>query len=405
MNRTVMMALVIIFLDAIGIGIIMPVLPALLREFVGKANVAENYGVLLALYAMMQVIFAPLLGRWSDRIGRRPVLLLSLLGATLDYALMATASVVWVLYLGRLIAGITGATGAVAASTIADVTPEESRTHWFGMMGACFGGGMIAGPVIGGFAGQLSVQAPFMFAAAINGLAFLVSLFILHETHNANQVSDEIKNETINETTSSIREMISPLSGLLVVFFIIQLIGQIPATLWVLFGEERFAWDGVMVGVSLAVFGLTHALFQGLAAGFIAKHLGEQRAIVVGILADGCGLLLLAVITQSWMVWPVVLLLACGGITLPALQGIISVRVGQVAQGQLQGLLTSLTHLTGVIGPLIFAFLYSATHESWNGWVWIVGCGLYVVALTILRFFYPGRAAHPKNQSNSQPFL
>ncbi|GJA47737.1 hypothetical protein KAM346_40260 [Aeromonas caviae] len=112
MNRTVMMALVIIFLDAIGIGIIMPVLPALLREFVGKANVAENYGVLLALYAMMQVIFAPLLGRWSDRIGRRPVLLLSLLGATLDYALMATASVVWVLYLGRLIAGITGATGA-----------------------------------------------------------------------------------------------------------------------------------------------------------------------------------------------------------------------------------------------------------------------------------------------------
>ena len=132
MNRTVMMALVIIFLDAMGIGIIMPVLPALLREFVGKANVAENYGVLLALYAMMQVIFAPLLGRWSDRIGRRPVLLLSLLGATLDYALMATASVVWVLYLGRLIAGITGATGAVAASTIADVTPEESRTHWFG---------------------------------------------------------------------------------------------------------------------------------------------------------------------------------------------------------------------------------------------------------------------------------
>ncbi|HHQ4663588.1 TPA: hypothetical protein ACSPZY_004060, partial [Aeromonas veronii] len=121
--------------------------------------------------------------------------------------------------------------------------------------------------------------------------------------------------------------------------------------------------------------------------------------------ADGCGLLLLAVITQSWMVWPVVLLLACGGITLPALQGIISVRVGQVAQGQLQGLLTSLTHLTGVIGPLIFAFLYSATHESWNGWVWIVGCGLYVVALTILRFFYPGRAVHPKNQSNSQPFL
>ena len=196
--------------------------------------------------------------------------------------------------------------------------------------------------------------------------------------------------------------MISPLSGLLVVFFIIQLIGQIPATLWVLFGEERFAWDGVMVGVSLAVFGLTHALFQGLAAGFIAKHLGERKAIAVGILADGCGLFLLAVITQSWMVWPVLLLLACGGITLPALQGIISVRVGQVAQGQLQGVLTSLTHLTGVIGPLVFAFLYSATRETWNGWVWIIGCGLYVVALIILRFFHPGRVIHPINKSDVQ---
>ena len=157
-----------------------------------------------------------------------------------------------------------------------------------------------------------------------------------------------------------------------------------------------------MVGVSLAVFGLTHALFQGLAAGFIAKHLGERKAIAVGILADGCGLFLLAVITQSWMVWPVLLLLACGGITLPALQGIISVRVGQVAQGQLQGVLTSLTHLTGVIGPLVFAFLYSATRETWNGWVWIIGCGLYVVALIILRFFHPGRVIHPINKSDVQ---
>ena len=201
-----------------GIGIIMPVLPALLREFVGKANVAENYGVLLALYAMMQVILPS--SRPLVRSHRSsPCIITFTLGATLDYALMATASVVWVLYLGRLIAGITGATGAVAASTIADVTPEESRTHWFGMMGAlfwwrydCWTSHWVVLQVNFRYRHRLCSLLPLTGWHFWSPYSFYMRPIMLI------RLSDEIKNETINETTSSIREMISPLSGLLVVF-------------------------------------------------------------------------------------------------------------------------------------------------------------------------------------------
>ncbi len=153
MNKPAVIALVITLLDAMGIGLIMPVLPSLLREYLPEADVANHYGILLALYAVMQVCFAPLLGRWSDKLGRRPVLLLSLAGAAFDYTLLALSNVLWMLYLGRIISGITGATGAVAASVVADSTAVSERTAWFGRLGAAFGAGLIAGPAIGGLAG------------------------------------------------------------------------------------------------------------------------------------------------------------------------------------------------------------------------------------------------------------
>ncbi|HET8729219.1 MAG TPA: MFS transporter, partial [Alphaproteobacteria bacterium] len=230
MNKALSIVLATVTLDAIGVGLVMPVLPALLRDLVHADRVAGHYGVLLSLYAVMQVFFAPVLGRLSDRFGRRPVLLVSLAGAAVDYAIIATAPVLWVLYAGRIVSGITGATGAVAGSCIADTTEGEDRARWFGLMGACYGGGMIAGPMIGGILGGISPHAPFMAAGLLNGLAFLMACLFLAETRRAREDAASV---TPLNPLASLR-MNGAFSGgrpLLGVFFIMQLVGQVPAAL------------------------------------------------------------------------------------------------------------------------------------------------------------------------------
>ncbi|HGN1704408.1 TPA: Tet(A)/Tet(B)/Tet(C) family tetracycline efflux MFS transporter [Providencia rettgeri] len=380
MNKFAITALTITALDAMGIGLIMPVLPALLREYVTLENLANHYGILLALYAIMQVFFAPILGKWSDKFGRRPILLISLAGAALDYTLLALSSSLWMLYLGRLISGITGATGAVAASVIADNTQPHQRTKWFGRLGAAFGVGLIAGPAIGGFAGQLSPHLPFVIAAILNACSFVVILFIF---------KDQRKNTTQNEQPEDVPvpvpfiQVIKPVTLLLFVFFMAQLIGQIPATTWVLFTESRFQWDSLQVGLSLAGLGVMHALFQAFVAGTIAKRFSEKVAIIVGFIADASAFIILSLLTEGWMIYPTLILLAGGSIALPALQGLMSAQVNQANQGKLQGVLVSLTNATGVIGPLLFSFIFGQTLAIWDGWVWMVGAMMYVLLIVI----------------------
>ena len=380
MNKPAVIALVITLLDAMGIGLIMPVLPSLLREYLPEADVANHYGILLALYAVMQVCFAPLLGRWSDKLGRRPVLLLSLAGAAFDYTLLALSNVLWMLYLGRIISGITGATGAVAASVVADSTAVSERTAWFGRLGAAFGAGLIAGPAIGGLAGDISPHLPFVIAAILNACTFLMVFFIFKPAVQTEEKPAEQKQESAG---ISFITLLKPLALLLFVFFTAQLIGQIPATVWVLFTESRFAWDSAAVGFSLAGLGAMHALFQAVVAGALAKRLSEKNIIFAGFIADATAFLLMSAITSGWMVYPVLILLAGGGIALPALQGIISAGASAANQGKLQGVLVSLTNLTGVAGPLQFAFIFSQTQQSADGTVWLIGTALYGLLLAI----------------------
>nr|QIQ10744.1 Tetracycline resistance protein, class C [uncultured bacterium] len=383
-NKSLAIVLSVIVLDAMGLGLVMPVLPELLRGLVPGGQVTGHYGMLLAVYALMQVFFAPLLGRLSDRYGRRPVLIMSLAGAAIDYAVMAAAPVLWVIYIGRMIAGITGATGAVAASAIADTMPSNQRARWFGYMGACYGAGMIAGPAIGGLAGSLSVHAPFIAAAVLNGTGFLLAYLFLKETRPAGS------QPAVSETFS-LREFLLPVSflkgmtALALVFFIIQLVGQLPATLWVIYTEDRFAWDTTMVGFSLAAFGAVHTVFQAFVTGPLSARFGERRTLIIGMAADACGFLALAMITQSWMILPVLLLLATGGVGMPALQAMLSGAAGEDEQGSLQGTLTSLTNLSSIIGPLGFSAFYAITAVAWNGWVWIGGAALYCISFAILR--------------------
>ncbi|HFV5769334.1 TPA: tetracycline efflux MFS transporter Tet(C) [Escherichia coli] len=383
-NNALIVILGTVTLDAVGIGLVMPVLPGLLRDIVHSDSIASHYGVLLALYALMQFLCAPVLGALSDRFGRRPVLLASLLGATIDYAIMATTPVLWILYAGRIVAGITGATGAVAGAYIADITDGEDRARHFGLMSACFGVGMVAGPVAGGLLGAISLHAPFLAAAVLNGLNLLLGCFLMQESHKGERRPMPLR--ALNPVSSFrwARGM-TIVAALMTVFFIMQLVGQVPAALWVIFGEDRFRWSATMIGLSLAVFGILHALAQAFVTGPATKRFGEKQAIIAGMAADALGYVLLAFATRGWMAFPIMILLASGGIGMPALQAMLSRQVDDDHQGQLQGSLAALTSLTSIIGPLIFTAIYAASASTWNGLAWIVGAALYLVCLPALR--------------------
>lgn len=391
MNKSIIIILLITVLDAIGIGLIMPVLPTLLNEFVSENILATHYGVLLALYATMQVIFAPILGRLSDKYGRKPILLFSLLGAALDYLLMAFSTTLWMLYIGRIIAGITGATGAVCASAMSDVTPTKNRTRYFGFLGGAFGVGLIIGPMLGGLLGEISAHTPFIFAAISHSILLILSLLFFRETQKREAffANSTPQNQTAsNSVTGFIRKS---LYFWLATYFIIQLIGQIPATIWVLFTQYRFDWNTTSVGMSLAALGVLHIFFQAVVAGKLAQKWGEKTTIMISMSIDMMGCLLLAWIGQVWVILPALICLAAGGMGQPALQGYLSKSVDDNAQGKLQGTLVSLTNITGIIGPLLFAFIYSYSIAYWDGLLWLMGAIFYAMLL-ITAYFYQRKA-------------
>ncbi|MEZ2862941.1 tetracycline efflux MFS transporter Tet(H) [Proteus terrae] len=394
MNKSIIIILLITVLDAIGIGLIMPVLPTLLNEFVSENILATHYGVLLALYATMQVIFAPILGRLSDKYGRKPILLFSLLGAALDYLLMAFSTTLWMLYIGRIIAGITGATGAVCASAMSDVTPAKNRTRYFGFLGGAFGVGLIIGPMLGGLLGEISAHTPFIFAAISHSILLILSLLFFRETQKRTALvaNSTPENQTAsNSVTGFIRKS---LYFWLATYFIIQLIGQIPATIWVLFTQYRFDWNTTSVGMSLATLGILHIFFQAVVAGKLAQKWGEKNTIMISMSIDMMGCLLLAWIGQVWVILPALICLAAGGMGQPALQGYLSKSVDDNAQGKLQGTLVSLTNITGIIGPLLFAFIYSYSIAYWDGLLWLMGAIFY--AMLLITAYFHQRKATPE---------
>lgn len=391
MRHPASIALMIIFIDAIGLGLIMPVLPSLLGEFLPTETIPNHYGVLLALYAVMQVVFAPILGKISDAFGRRPVLLITLIGATLDYLFLAFSSSLWMLYIGRIISGITGATSAVSASIIADTTTTDERTKWFGRMGASYGLGLMIGPIIGGIAGDFFVHLPFFISAFINLIIFVIVFIYFKETLSHTKTDAEskgIENPSFNTPKINFyRNLLQKFGIVLLLYFTVQLIGQIPATTWVLFTKHRFDWEHMTVGLSLAGLGLMHALFQAFLTGPISNKWGEEITIISGFIADSLAFIALAFITQSIFIAPILILLAGGGIALPALQSLISKSVSKDYQGRLQGILVSLTNITSIIGPILFAFIYSQTLNYWDGWIWIIGALLYFIAIILYIVF------------------
>ncbi len=350
-----------LFLDVFGIGVIVPVLPKLVEQMQGNNLQAATHSVgwLGALYALMQFVFSPILGSLSDRFGRRPVILMSLFGSGIDYLVLAWAPTIGWLYLARIVSGITAANFSAASAYIADVTPPEKRAAGFGMIGAAFGLGFIAGPAIGGLLGTYGLRMPFLVAAGITLLNWLYGAFVLPES-----LAPENRRAFTWSSAHPIKALTAlgrwPIvMGLAWTYFLTMLAGNIYQSLWVLYTGERYQWDSKMVGWSLALVGVMAAIVQGGLAGRILKVIGEKRGVYVGLLAMAVAMACYGSATQGWMIFGIILIGSLAGIGSPATQSMISQAVPPDEQGAVQGALNSLNSISGVLAPLIWTAMFS----------------------------------------------
>jgi DHA1 family tetracycline resistance protein-like MFS transporter len=386
MSRSVFVIIFVVGLDAIGIGLIFPILPGLLKELTGSAEISTIYGLVLAAYAAMQFVFSPILGLISDRFGRRPVLILSLAGAAIDYLIMALTPSLAVLVIGRLIAGVTSASMAVASAYIADVTAEKDRAQRFGWMSATFGIGFIIGPVLGGFASGWFLRAPFLIAAGLNALNLVLALAVLKESRTSSKGRLDLK--SLNPFAPLRWAFSFPaLAPLLAMFLIFAINGNIPGTIWVLYGTEKFGWDQLTLGASLAVFGLCYALSQAFLTGPITRWLGERGTIIFGVVSDTVAFVGLGLATAGWVPFALAPFFAMGGVGLPALRSLMSAQAGEDRQGELQGILASASSLTSIAGPLIGTTIYLWGKPHFIGAVWLVAAALYLLSIPVLTRF------------------
>ena len=351
---------VTILVDVIGWGLIIPVMPPLIS---GMKHVPVNQaspagGNLLTVYAAMQFLFAPFLGNLSDRYGRRPVLLFSLFGFGVDYLFLGFAPSYGWLFVGRIVAGITGASFTTATAYIADISTPENRAKNFGMIGAAFGLGFIAGPGIGGLLSGFGLRAPFFAAAILTLLNCLYGYFILPESLSKEQRRPfEWKRANPVGSLKHLKKF-PAIEGLIFSLVLVYLAAHAVQSNWNYFTIYRFGWNGKMVGLSLTVVGLLVALVQAGLIRITAPKIGNERSVYIGLGLYAIGLFLFAFATQGWMMFVFLVPYCMGGIAGPSLQAIMAGHVPINEQGELQGALTSLVSLTSIVGPPLMTNLF-----------------------------------------------
>ncbi len=377
-----------ILVDVIGIGIILPIIPDLIMELTGEGtHMAVIYGMwLTTAFAGMQFLFSPVLGEISDQYGRRPILLMALLGLSIDYLIHAWAPTITWLFLGRFLAGITGASFTVASAYIADVSTKENKAKNFGLIGAAFGLGFIIGPGIGGFFGEIDIRLPFYIAAGLTFANFLFGWFFVPESlAPENRRPFAIKKMIPGVSLVSLRNYKGVLL-LILAFFLVNLAGQALPSTWSYYGIERYNWSPKEIGVSLMVVGLLVAIVQGFLVGVVVKKFGKRNTITFGFLFWTIGMFLFSIATEPWMLYAFLIPYALGGIAGPTVQGVISNQVSEKEQGNLQGAITSLLSITAILGQLVFSpvFYFFIRPE---GAVYFPGAPYTLAALFLLIAF------------------
>ncbi len=360
-NAAVGFIFVTLLLDVIGLGIIIPVIPTLIQELTGgDVSEASRYaGWLISSYALVQFLCAPIVGGLSDRYGRRPILLLSLLGFGLDYLVLAVAPSIGWLFLARIIAGFFGASFTTGAAYIADISTPEKRSQNFGLIGAAFGLGFIIGPVTGGILGEIGPRVPFYAAACVSFLNLVYGYFILPESlKKENRRPFQWSRANPLGALSSLRRYPS-VASLIGALTFIYLASHSTQVTWTYFSMEKFNWSESMVGYSLGLVGLMSALVQGLLIRLIIPKLGEYRTMIIGFIMSMIGCLLFSIASEGWMLLTFIIPYSLGGVAGPAIQGILSNQIPSNEQGQLQGALTSMMAATGIIGPLIMTSIFA----------------------------------------------
>jgi len=365
MNRprkaTITFIFITLFLDTLGVGIMVPVCPLLVSSFASDdvGNASRYYGALLAVYSLMQFICAPIIGALSDRFGRRIVILTSLCGAALDYLLFAFSPSLGWLFFARLISGVTGASITAANSYVADISPPEDRSKNFGLMGAALGLGFVLGPALGGLVGGLNLRAPFIIAAALHGLNLLYGIFVLPESL-APEHRRPVSLARVNPFGALRRLGRTPVLVVLSVTMVCGfLVEQILQAVWAIDTQARFGWSSLHIGLSMAVGGVMIGLVQGALLPKVTGKIGDRATVLVGLLFSVLGFISFATATHGWTFLATIFPYALSGLAMPALQALASNEVGPSEQGELQGSIASLRAAMSVLGPLLGTAVYA----------------------------------------------
>jgi len=376
---------VTVLLDMVGVGLIMPILPAILRQLTGAdlAHASIYGGWLFFAYASMQFFCAPIVGGLSDAFGRRPVLLLAVLGLGVDYALTALSpTIVW-LFAGRIIAGIFGASYTTANAYIADVTPPEERGKAFGMLGAAFGVGFVVGPAIGGLLGDLGPRVPFFVAAGLSLANFVYGLIFLPETLPVEK-RRRVQLAHIHPFGAILNiPGGKPVRTLLLALFTLFLGSAVYPAVWSFWSNARFDWSPRTIGISLAVYGVTNIITQSLLVGFLTKRWGERKTAFVGLLITVAAFVLTGLATETWMVFVVIVITAPAAIAMPAMQAWTSKFAPDDAQGRLQGAIGAAESLSSIVGPILMSQVFGAFEHRLPGAPFFVAAVLSIAALLV----------------------
>jgi DHA1 family tetracycline resistance protein-like MFS transporter len=352
--------LLTVAIDAIGIALIVPVMPELLQQVTGGnlANAALWGGVLSTIYAMMQFLFAPLLGHLSDLFGRRPVLLISLAVMVVDYLIMATTGWIIILLLARAVGGVTAATHSTANAAMADLMPPDQRAQGFGLLGAAFGLGFVLGPVIGGFLGAFATRAPFWAAAALSAANLALGYFAFPETNTTRRSKFSFARANPFGAFAALSRLRNVGRGL-GMYFMYQLAFAVYPAVWAYFTTARFGWDPLMIGMSLAMFGIGMAVAQAGLIRLIIARIGERGAVVFGLGFIALAYGLTAVVTSGTVALILTPIAALGGVFTPAIQAIMSRATPNDRQGELQGVLASTSAIANALSPMMMTATFA----------------------------------------------